>query len=1799
MSTENIQLWVSDGTFSSPYYRFYTDAGGTEELIDLTLDSTYSYTFKRLNGATSHPFYVSDQGVRQPSTAAITLNGYGNPNAGIIGDEAFTISFNDSSATSNSLYFYCSVHPSMLGEFYVDYPEVPTMISSTSALLIAENQPTNSVVGQLTTDDSNRNEIHTYSFASGFGDDDNDLFQIEGDSLIIKESADYELKPSYSVRLKVHDKHMLEHEQRIQIDVLDVNEEPYKLELTLSDSVGTTDSLFVGSLFAKDPDEGQEVSFSLVEGEGGFQNDLFEIVENKLFLKDGLDQFSLPLFSIRLRAEDSGGLYKDQIFENSRLFLRPELEDGTPELYAVKDLINSEYFAQQGGFVSNQIIITHNQVDDGNGAWEWKKQWGTWEALPELSKHENNGFILSPSDLLRFNSNPDFNGKPEVLEGIVIQNSPRFKQWDDSDLGVVLPFDPDPSSILKFLAFDVNDDGIADALSPNITSSYDSGYATYLNGFDYYLGSGDIAGSLFDDKITILLENPLLSYDSAVGFAQKIKVLDINGDGNMDIALQGNKSFYWFLNFGTNMVPIYASSPDEVVDLHYSSPIRFDNIDSSDLLDVDGDGDIDYAFATNNGVIGIVLNEGDKYNPEFLPDAGTHWSTIAVEIRGAYNMASGDINMDGFEDIITRNSSGKGLVIYGPAYDSLSVLAAVEYEGPYIASGAFADYDLDGDLDVLAPDGGGIRYNENMLVDDSSRFRYVGEFDNAFSDKASKQFSVEAFLQPIDDPLSLFGDINVELEEDSRAASRGLLMAFDDADGLEDGDYFSIAEHPNFGSASIDAGLGQWLYKPNDNYYGADEFTVVIADDDGHEVHQEISINVLPVDDPITINGPTEFRIGKGESLTSQLTAIDEGDGLTDGSYFSIEDHHRPEAGPVIIDPSSGEWVYTPHPESNFQGVDRFVVSITDDAGFVFEQPITVQVVDNDGQAFYQITRNDLLEESGAINRDEVGIYSVQLSQQDPDGHDGKEIVSWEVYSELHETWVKVGEGSQYRPLRSDQRRWLRASVSYTDQDGFLETVFTDDRLIGDWDEGPAIFSHHFITTNANGVLENQLALTRTFPDPDALPDDDYVSIVILLDGDPFESAGDVELPFEPVYLSLTNQYQGRDLAFDISYLDEAGYQAFNYPVGKIPFFNDGQAEFTLLFEGGNGYRFVRTKDDPDGFSYDNFTYAWEAFREDQVTAGQWNWQSLQAGGGDDYELGPDWWDLGVEPVRLRFNYIDNEGHEEQVSVDISEYLSVRQEFQRQEEFIQHVMGELNVLKDFVGFDGNGLEPIIDFLQVSLNDLEVTVRANQDMVASQIEEFNQKLDQKAGLDSWTTDLLDQGNDISSQLQSLNAELNSKLAAVSAELTALADRSDAQPSAALEARVATLETLLASYTNQQTNNLSLAPNNSPTGRPTITGSTSSGERIALNSTAISDEDGLDESTRQHQWQLFDPSTGAWAQLGTTDATDGDPQLLLTAALVGQQLRGQVSYVDGNGLTEVVSSDPFTVQPPRPDGPYQQVFTEDSTLGFSPGQTVDLPLLYSSSDQDPNLNGLVLNLHFNPNLITPVINNGVIETVVADITDSTVIPDHDDLDHDPLTTDILQLVWASFSNNFPGTGALPAELATIRFQTADGNNIDPITGEPLSTSVNYTAAETSSGYGFYSSSTTLEPRRFHLDVDGDGEVTPLGDGLMIIRKLFGPAFVGDKLTSKAISPDATRTTAEIHDFIQDGINAGDLDVDQDGDTTALGDGLMVIRRLFGPAFEGDKLTEKAISPDSPYATDERPWEAVATTIDGLLI
>jgi len=104
-------------------------------------------------------------------------------------------------------------------------------------------------------------------------------------------------------------------------------------------------------------------------------------------------------------------------------------------------------------------------------------------------------------------------------------------------------------------------------------------------------------------------------------------------------------------------------------------------------------------------------------------------------------------------------------------------------------------------------------------------------------------------------------------------------------------------------------------------------------------------------------------------------------------------------------------------------------------------------------------------------------------------------------------------------------------------------------------------------------------------------------------------------------------------------------------------------------------------------------------------------------------------------------------------------------------------------------------------------------------------------------------------------------------------------------------------------------------------------------------------------------------------------------------------------------------------------------------------------------------------------------------------------------------------------------------------------------------------------------------FSLDIDENSEAKALTDGLLVLRHLFG--FTGDALATGAISTDAARDRAEdISALLADADS--ELDIDGNGESKALSDGLLLIRYLFG--FTGDALTSGAIGDGATRETSE---------------
>ena len=122
-------------------------------------------------------------------------------------------------------------------------------------------------------------------------------------------------------------------------------------------------------------------------------------------------------------------------------------------------------------------------------------------------------------------------------------------------------------------------------------------------------------------------------------------------------------------------------------------------------------------------------------------------------------------------------------------------------------------------------------------------------------------------------------------------------------------------------------------------------------------------------------------------------------------------------------------------------------------------------------------------------------------------------------------------------------------------------------------------------------------------------------------------------------------------------------------------------------------------------------------------------------------------------------------------------------------------------------------------------------------------------------------------------------------------------------------------------------------------------------------------------------------------------------------------------------------------------------------------------------------------------------------------------------------------------------------------------------------------------------------FSIDVDSNATVGVESDGVMLMRKLFGTFNMEDSFDDKILMSKSKKTSREINDFIESGIRSKMLDIDQNGTSSALSDGVMIMRRLFSVGSEGSALTNNAISKNSPFNTVPIAYSEIQRAIDYL--
>lgn len=190
--------------------------------------------------------------------------------------------------------------------------EPPTGLNLSSSSIDENNSP-NATVGTLSaTGDPDAGASHAYTLVPGTGDTDNAAFNILGGALRLTGVADFETKPSYSVRVQASDGNGGLFETSFSITVNDVNEAATDITLTNATlPENNTPPTTVGTLAAvADPEPGDTHTFSLVPGTGSTDNASFFISGSILRFNATANFEMKSSYSIRVQADDgNGGLF--------------------------------------------------------------------------------------------------------------------------------------------------------------------------------------------------------------------------------------------------------------------------------------------------------------------------------------------------------------------------------------------------------------------------------------------------------------------------------------------------------------------------------------------------------------------------------------------------------------------------------------------------------------------------------------------------------------------------------------------------------------------------------------------------------------------------------------------------------------------------------------------------------------------------------------------------------------------------------------------------------------------------------------------------------------------------------------------------------------------------------------------------------------------------------------------------------------------------------------------------------------------------------------------------------------------------------------------------------------------------------------------------------------------------------------------------------------------------------------------------------------------------------------------------
>ncbi|SIO62603.1 Cadherin domain-containing protein [Singulisphaera sp. GP187] len=188
----------------------------------------------------------------------------------------------------------------------------PTNLSLSNST-IPENQPgglPGTIVGTFSTVDQDPGDVFTYSLVAGTGGADNFNFSIDpAGHLMAPFTFNYEVKNSYSIRVRTRDQGGLFFEQVFTISVTNVNEPPAIAMQDFLVPENTANGVIVGTVVSSDLDVADTKTFSITLGNslGAFAISAAGVIT--VADSTRLDYETNPGFYLQVKVTDGGGLF--------------------------------------------------------------------------------------------------------------------------------------------------------------------------------------------------------------------------------------------------------------------------------------------------------------------------------------------------------------------------------------------------------------------------------------------------------------------------------------------------------------------------------------------------------------------------------------------------------------------------------------------------------------------------------------------------------------------------------------------------------------------------------------------------------------------------------------------------------------------------------------------------------------------------------------------------------------------------------------------------------------------------------------------------------------------------------------------------------------------------------------------------------------------------------------------------------------------------------------------------------------------------------------------------------------------------------------------------------------------------------------------------------------------------------------------------------------------------------------------------------------------------------------------------